>query len=413
MLARTALMTMDLLHSLFQREFAAQRVAPADFVVAVRASNDEPIPLDVIVHLDLRFVSSNRDVDMIERDCRRKAALLAPDRRLAGFVCTLGELGDGRGASCLAGIAAATACFTRERAPPTVNLILFDVTDIGVPEDFLHCAPAADLIGCVTLANDPGPTCRGLTRVGAATAPSQRGFTVWVRQPAARLSPPATDAQLRAAGGAADTLYLLPLYAAGAGSGEVDDGIEATVGDSLGEYLAVHGFERTAPGLYVRGPAARSGTAARITRLLKRLYDTDVLGVGAGAVSQLEHRCFTNLASAETFRTDILGGGYGIVEGAFISDSQLFVGNLLARLAGGAEIDVRALALSYRSLSADFHSAVHETLHALARADALAMRAGRIRLLPRNDSEFGAVARQLWQVARTSSATTVVNFRAP
>lgn len=410
---------MNLLGDILHDDPAQRQMRAADFATALSASNDQPIPLDLIIHIDLRLARQASDMALIERECRRKASLLAPDRRIAGLVCSLGQIDDARAAFCQAAIATALDSFTHDRAAPSEQLLLFDLDAQSCPEPLLALGPSMEWIGMFTLPQDADDATRCLTRLArAGTALSPRASTIWLQPSASAAGQHTEDAVLATASETQQALYVLPLFAGSYGRDESAPdhrGSEAQVRARFAAAADAHGFERAAPGLYTRRTAhCGTGGRTRLTRLLDRLYDTDVVGIGPGALSRIDRNRFGNFASLEAFRTDLIDGGYGVGQGSVMDEAQVLVGNLLAKLAGGGSVDPAALAQGYRQLGEDFRRKLQATLLALGRANALALDAdGCVRLLAAHDIRYDETCLRLRQLARAESAGRVVSFRAP
>ncbi|MCC6707236.1 MAG: hypothetical protein IT492_06710 [Gammaproteobacteria bacterium] len=361
----------------------------ADFAATIAASNGMLIPLELLVQARLPAGATHEQAALLKREYRHKSRLLDSDRPLLACVCDI--LADSTPepialAACVAAL-----------APPEVPRVLAMSLDLA--RALTAPIEADEIIIRAALNSDPRHAAAGLQTLRSALAARSDTRLLVVLHDVRNgvASPTAPHDLMRALADLADMVCALPLLTRARGTAAAAQ--RALYMDTATRLDAL-GLKRLAPGLYgqrhARVPARPS---AWLTRIMNRLPQADVLGLGPAAHSRFNEMHFDNHTDAGLHARDVKRGGYGIARTYASSPLEQFVEALLHKLAGGGVVDVTALAVRCQCASPMFMKACDSTIDALRNSGALSGKdARRVSLQASNDAHFGETHARLGQL---------------
>lgn len=374
----------------------------ADFAATIAASNGMLIPLELLVQARLPAGATHEQAALLKREYRHKSRLLDSDRPILACVCDI--------LANSTPVPAALAACVAALAPPSVPRVL--TMSLDLTSAFTAPIEADEVIVRVALNSDARGAAVGLRTLRGAlvSRPDTCLLVALHEQRNVTASLTAPHALLHELAGVADMVCALPLLTRGQGEAAAT---RRALYIETATHLRALGLERLAPGLYGQ---RRSRVPARpspwLNRIMNRLPQTDVLGLGPAAHSRFNEMHFDNHADPGVHARDVKRGGYGIARTYASSPVEQFVEALLHKLAGGGVVDVTALAVRCQCASPMFMEACDATIDALRDSGALSGKdARRVTLQASNDAQFGEAHTRLGQLRDAVAAIAPLGKR--
>jgi len=384
----------DELLGLEQRAADCQGIA--DFAASIAASNGMLIPMELLVQARLPASADLAHAQWLQREYRHKSRLLDTDRHIVACVC---DILPSRGDALPIAPRALAACVEALAPAQVPRVLAFGLDDAHhTVIALLGESDPAELVMLVeldTAPRDAVPQLRQL-RLQLHGHPGTRLVAVLrdEREGIATASAATTRALLQALVDTVDLLFVLPLLthdypsAAPAGRARYRE---------IANTLAELGLARLAPGLY----ACRRLTVPQrplpwLNRIMTRLPQADVLGLGPAARSRFNEVRFDNHVDPTMYSRDLVRGGYGIARTYTSTPVEQFIEALVIKLASGSVVDVAALAVRCQCTSPLFLEACGRTFDVLRATGAVSgADANRVAVRAANDAWFPEVHAQL------------------
>ncbi len=370
---------------------------PADFVASVRTSNGMLIPLEVLVQTRLHTNPSRAHTELLKREYRHKSALLDDDRFIAACLCTLISSTPDAAPVAPHALAACISVLAPARVP---RIVAFELeSSHAVMLALLAESDAAELLMHVEISTAAGHAAPLLHKLRKHLHDHPRTRLVAVmgnkRSDGTAINLSAAAALMGELAATVDLIFLLPLSAGGA-SGPSFAGRRCY--DELAALLIQLGQVRQAPGLF--GPARTSTEWEQplswLSRIMVRLPQCDLLGLGPAAHSRFNDVCFKNHAVLSDYAHDLARGGFAIARTFVTRPANHFIDAVILKLASGREVDLPALAMGCRCGSPAFLKACIQTVDTLHASGAISSRdARRVALKAANDARFGDIHTEL------------------
>ena len=361
----------------------------ADFAATVAASNGMLIPLELLVQARLPAGATHEQAALLKREYRHKSQLLDSDRPLLACVCDI--LADSTPEPIA--LAACVAALAPAGVPRVLAMSLELAPALTTPIE------ADEIIIRVALGSDPRHATAGLQTLRGAlvTRPETRLLVVLHDLGNGVASPTAAHELMGELADLSDMVWALPLLTHARGAAAA---ARRALYIDTATRLDALGLERLAPGLYgQRHAQVPARPSAWLTRIMNRLPQADVLGLGPAAHSRFNEMHFDNHTDADMHARDVKRGGYGIARTYTSSPLEQFVAALLQKLAGGGVVDVMALAVRCQCASPMFMEACDSTIDALRNSGALSGKdARRVSLQASNDAHFGETHARLGEL---------------
>jgi hypothetical protein len=362
----------------------------ADFAATVAASNGMLIPFELLVQARLPASAESGQALLFERESRHKMRLLDTDRPVFACVCDIVAAdvpAPGALAACITALAPAPVprvlAVTLERTALYLHALLAEVevaeVIMRVPLDAAARATAATVKAL--RARLPAPTAARLLAVlcdgdaGPCSCDDRRALLAELAEQVNLVCTlPLLTRETRPPRRTGREHYL-----------EVADALEQL------------GFVRVAPALFaLRRPGTPSPALPWLNRIMGRLPQADVLGLGPAARSRFNEMNFDNHADPAVHAREVQRGRYGIARTYASSPVEQFVDALLVKLASGSVVDVDALAVRCQCDSPAFLEACDKTFDGLRSHGALSGRDTRcIEVNAGNDCHFGETRARL------------------
>ena len=368
-----------------------------DFVASIGTSNGMLIPLDLLVQTRLHTNPSRAHTELLKREYRQKSALLDDDRHIAACLCTL--VASAQDAAPVA--THALAASIKVLAPAHVaRIVAFELeSSHAVMAALLAESDAAELLMHVEIGTAAGHAAPLLHKLRKHLHDHPRTRLVAVmgnkRSDGSAINLSAAATLLTELAATVDQIFLLPLFA-GSASGSSFAGRRCY--DELAALLIQLGLVRQAPGLF--GPARNTMECEQplswLNRIMVRLPQCDLLGLGPAAHSRFNDVCFKNHAVFSDYAHDLERGGFAIARTFMTKPANHFIDAVILNLASGREVDLPALAMGCQCGSPVFLKACIQTVDTLHASGAISSRDARcVALKAANDAHFGDIHTQL------------------